>query len=533
MPALSETLAAATLLEHLQQAAERENAVLITGLFGALALLVILSAPRARPSILRPVGLALLSAGLVLLSVLLDWAGLASATNPFLWAGLMLGGIAFVNLLALAVFDTVLGHLHVHPPRIVRDLIVAGGYLAVGFHLLARAGVSLSGIVTTSAVLTAIIGFSMQDTLGNIFGGLVVQMDRSITVGDWIKVDQTTGRVSEIRWRHTAIETRNWETVILPNSVLMKSPVTVLGRRTGQPLQWRRWVYFSVDFRFAPGEVIAAVEKALQAEPIPGVAAEPPANCVCLDFKDSSALYGARYWLTDLAQDDPTDSLIRNRIHHALKRAGIPLSIPAASLFVTEENESRKELKRGHDLEQRLAALAGVELFHTLKDDERRLLAERMSRAPFAKGEAITRQGAEAHWLYILNRGSAEILVGIEGTPRRAVSRLHAGDFFGEMSLMTGAPRAATVIALEDSECYRIDKQAFQDIVHRRPELAEHISHVLARRETELVAAREGLDAEARASRARNNQPDLLRRIRTFFGLKVPQTQDGAGEGRP
>jgi small-conductance mechanosensitive channel/CRP-like cAMP-binding protein len=522
MPALPTTVAAVPLWEHLQQAAARENAILLAGLFGALALLVILSTPRARPHVLRSVGLALVSTGLVLLAVLLDWAGMASPTSPFLWAGLMLGGVAFVNLLALLVFDAALEQLRIQPPRIVRDLIVAACYLAVGFHLLARAGVSLSGIVTTSAVLTAIIGFSMQDTLGNIFGGLMVQMDRSIQVGDWIKVDQTTGRVSEIRWRHTAIETRNWETVIIPNSVLMKSPVVVLGRRAGQPVQWRRWVYFSVDFRFAPGEVVATVEKALQAEPIPGVAAEPPANCVCMDFKDSSTLYGARYWLTDLAADDPTDSLIRNRIHHALKRAGIPLSIPAASLFVTEETENRKELKHGHDLEQRLAALAGVELFHPLKEEERQLLAERMSRAPFARGEAMTRQGAEAHWLYILNRGSAEIQVGAEGTPRRAVARLRSGDFFGEMSLMTGAPRAATVIALEDSECYRLDKQAFQDIVHRRPELAEHISHVLARRETELVAAREGLDAEARALRARNNQPDLLRRIRSFFGLKTP-----------
>lgn len=519
MTPLLPALDAASLWEALRQSAERESVLPMAFTFAAVAVLLLLVVPRERARIRRVVWLYLASLALVFASVPVAWAELASETNPLYWAGLALGGVAMVNLLAVVMFDAILGRLGVHPPRIARDLIVALCYLGVGFSLLARAGVSLSGIVTTSAVLTAVIGFSMQDTLGNLFGGLVLQLDESISVGDWIKVDQNVGRVVEINWRHTAIETRNWETVIIPNSVLMKSQVVVYGRRTSQPVQWRRWIHFNVDFRYAPGDVINTVEDALRAEPMPNVAADPPPNCICFDFKESYALYAVRYWLTDLAVDDPTDSIVRARIFFALKRAGIPLSIPAASLFLTKETEERKDHKREADLERRLAALARVELFHPLNDQERRLLAERMRLAPFARGEVITRQGAEAHWLYILTRGSAEIDVSVEGAPRRTVATVKTGDFFGEMSLMTGARRSASVIALEDVECYRIDKEAFHDILHRRPEIAEQISHVLARRVTELAAAREGLDAEARASRMKHAQHDLLRRISEFFGL--------------
>src|SRR5262249_38071107 len=132
---------------------------------------------------------------------------------------------------------------------------------------------------------TAVIGLSFQDTLGNIVGGLAVQLDNTLRVGDWIKLGDTQGRVVEIRWRYTAIETRNWETAIIPNSQLVKGQVLVLGRRSGQPVQWRRWVYFEVDLSAAPTEVIAAIESALQGTPIDNVATEPRPQCVLVEFQ--------------------------------------------------------------------------------------------------------------------------------------------------------------------------------------------------------------------------------------------------------
>ncbi|HKP86608.1 MAG TPA: mechanosensitive ion channel family protein [Blastocatellia bacterium] len=431
---------------------------------------------------------------------------------------LFLESAAIINLAGVFVFGVVLRGLRVRPALIMRDLLVALAYIIVAITLLSRGGVDLAGVVATSAVITAVIGFSLQDTLGNIMGGMALQMERTITVGDWVRIDQQEGRVKEIRWRQTSIETRNWDTIVIPNSILMKGQVTLLGRREGAPRQHRQWVYFNVDFRYAPTEVIQLVETALRAEPIPNVASDPSPHCLVTDFKDSYATYAARYWLTELALTDPTDSLVRSRIYSALRRADIPLSIPAQSVFVTEEDDKRRERKRGEEIERRVGALSKIELFDKLTDEERYELARGLRAAPFVRGEAMTKQGAQAHWLYLIVEGEAEVDIAIDGKSEK-VATLRGGDYFGEMSLMTGEPRSATVIATTDVKCYRLDQQAFKDILRHRPELAEDISCTLARRRVELEAVREELNEEVIRSRMRYAQNEFLHRIREFFRL--------------
>jgi CRP-like cAMP-binding protein len=339
-------------------------------------------------------------------------------------------------------------------------------------------------------------------------------------VGDWIRVGDNEGRVITIRWRHTAIETRNWDTVLIPNSILTKATVTVLGRRAGQPLKHRQWVYFNVDFRHAPTTVVDAVESALRIETIPNVARDPEPNCVMMDFKESYGAYAVRYWLTDLAPNDLTNSYVRALIYAALKRAGISPSIPAQSLFVTEDDRNRRDRKEDEELNRRVEALRGLDLFAPLTDEERHQLAGRLRNAPFVRGETIMRQGATGDWLYVLVRGQADVRIASDdGQATRHVASLKPGEFFGEMGLMTGGERTASVIALTDVTCYRLDKHQFTDILTRRPEIADEMARVLAHRRTELEAVREGLNEDARRQRELNAQTDLLKRIRRFFSI--------------
>jgi CRP-like cAMP-binding protein len=137
----------------------------------------------------------------------------------------------------------------------------------------------------------------------------------------------------------------------------------------------------------------------------------------------------------------------------------------------------------------------------------------------------MTRQGAKAHWLYVITRGSGEVLITADAGLRKTVAQLKTGDFFGEMGMMTGSVRSATVLALEPTECYRLDKEAFQDILLARPEIAESISHVLARRSVELEAVRDNLDAEALARRLKPAQEDIFARMAHLFGLGTSQAK--------
>ena len=332
---------------------------LVLGFIVAAAVLFIL-APAERREIRAAVILFALSfAGLLAASAVVYFgSGMESFGFRFLrFVSLFIVSIATINLASVLIFSVIMPPLRLSLPRILRDLLVALCYIVAIITLLSHSGVDIAGVVATSAVITAVIGFSLQDTLGNVMGGLALQMERTIRVGDWVRIDQHEGRVQEIRWRQTSIETRNWDTVVIPNGALMKSQVIVLGRRAGQPRQHRQWVYFNVDYRYGPTQVIAAVEKALCAEPIDNVASVPLPHCLVIDFKDSYATYAARYWLTDMALTDPTDSIVRSRIYSALRRADIPLSIPAQSVFITKDNESRRKRKRQEQIDHRLKAM--------------------------------------------------------------------------------------------------------------------------------------------------------------------------------
>jgi len=499
--------------------AEADHTAFLLGGLVCVLLLARLLAP-AEKSLRR--GLALLFGihlGLVATAGLLRSLGSAAADDLQMLARVV-AGICAVKAAAVLLFGVLLPRLGMQTSRILQDVMIVGASVVAFFYVASRSGVNLSGLIATSAVLTGVIGFALHDTLGNVIGGLQIQIDKSIRIGDWIKVGDVSGRVVDTRWRFTAVETRNWETLIIPNSVLLGERVYVLGRRMGQPVQWRRWVYFNVDFRHAPSQIVRVVLDALIQVPIEEVAAEPEPQCVLMDLHESYARYAVRYWLTNLKLDDATDSIVRTRIYFALKRAGIPLSIPAHAVFLTEESSEREQKKQREEQGRRLKAIEKLEIFRPLPDDERAFLAESLRYAPFAAGEVLTRQGAEGHFLYLILGGEVSVRVTGEGALAREVARLQAGDFFGEMSLMTGELRSATVVATAGVECYRLDKSAFEEILRRRPEVAEPVAEILARRRMELTAVREGLDQEAQTRRLAAAKVDLLARIRDFFGLE-------------
>jgi small-conductance mechanosensitive channel/CRP-like cAMP-binding protein len=488
--------------------------------FAAAVLVIALFKRTERRHVLRATVLFGLSILVRLIAAALERAGMPDSASNVSLVSVLLQGIAFVMLAAVLLFGILLPAARLDMARLLRDLFVALGSLALFLYLLSVRHVDLMGLVATSAVLTAVIGFSLQDTLANVMGGVALQLDGSFRVGDWLRFGDTSGRLREINWRHTALETRNGDTLVVPNSLLMKTAVLMEGKRLDQPVQQRRWVTFSVDYRHAPTEVADTVLAALRREPIPNVSQSPLPDCVLMAFRDSWADYAVRYWLTDLFLNDPTDSVIRTRVFFALKRAGIPLSMPAQSIFLTEEDEQRRRHVSEREETARLKALQGVPLFAPLNDEERSRLAANLTFAPFAPAEAMIVQGKAVHHLYILTRGSAEVRISVEGAPARHVATLYAPDFFGEMGMLTGEPRRATVVALTDVECWRLTKERFQEILQARPALAKDISRILAERDVELAAIKENLSEEAKQQRLLHAHGSLLAKIQDFFGIE-------------
>ncbi len=432
--------------------------------------------------------------------------------------------LVIIDFVAILLFDLVLLALRIEVANIVHDLALGAAYILAFIGILHRSGVQLSGIIATSAVVTVVLGLSLQATLGNVLGGIALQLDDSIHIGDWVQLSSgQQGRISAIRWRHTVVETRNWDTILVPNSSLLGENITILGQRQDQPVQHRMWVYFNVDFRYSPEEVIHTVEDALQSTPIANVSASPPPNCICFDFArqgaDSFGYYAVRFWLTDLAADDPTSSAVRVRIYVALKRAGIPLAVPGQAIWVSMDDPQHRERKVQRELQHRMELLQQIEMFSVLSHDDRQRLAEGMQPAPFGRGEIITRQDSAAHWLYVLTKGECEVRVRGDGGAEKRVASLGAPNVFGEMGVITGERRTASVVATTEVECYRIDKDVFKSVLRTRPDMADVISQVMAKRRVELAAVREGLDAESRKRRVKEERTEILSSIQTFFGL--------------
>jgi CRP-like cAMP-binding protein len=158
-------------------------------------------------------------------------------------------------------------------------------------------------------------------------------------------------------------------------------------------------------------------------------------------------------------------------------------------------------------------------LFNTLHNDELADIAEQLVYTPFVQGDIMMRQGEIAHWLYIMISGTVDVFLELPDGGRRRIDTLHGGCFLGEMGLMTGDPRSATVIAQSEVLAYRLDKDSFQQVLAHRPELAVEISELLASRRFDIDNLRQQLDSESVAQLMAQQQSNFLAQIRSFFGL--------------
>ena len=428
-------------------------------------------------------------------------------------------GLIMIHLAGLFLFRLAFPLIRLRTPRIVEDLLIFVGYIAWVLVRLRLAGMDLASLVTTSALMTAVVAFSMQDTLGNTMGGLLLQLENSLKVGDWISIGSVSGRISEIRWRYTAVETRDGETVVFPNSVLMKNPFTVISSPTQKRPEWRRWLWFNVHCSVPPGRVVDLAVQAVTVADLPNVAREPEPGCVLMDFGPGYARYALRYWLLDAGPDSPTDSLVRMCLFAALQRAGIEFAIAEHAVHMDVDSEQRRARVQAREGQRRQAILRSAELFAGLGDDEISRMAAGLTYAPFASGDVILRQGVAGDSLYLVAEGEVDVWSEAPGELRRHLATLGPGEVFGEVGMMTGEPRRATLVARGYAQCYRLDKGVFEQVVHSRPEIAEDVARILATRERQLTRFHESPEMRTTTEISQRTQ-SILEKMRDFFGFR-------------
>jgi small-conductance mechanosensitive channel/CRP-like cAMP-binding protein len=431
---------------------------------------------------------------------------------------LMILAIGFVRILISFIFQTLLRKADV--PRILADVLFVLVLVVYALYRMHVSGVNLASIVASGTVLAGGIALSLRDTIGNLWGGIAVQLDNTCRIGDWVRIENVIGQIVDIRWRYLAVATNSGETVIVPNSNLVKNQVIVLARRGDQRISWRREIEFNVSYGVPPSRVIAAVEAALTRAEMPHVAMNPPLEITCKGFGDNAIHYGVLYWLTDLRYDLQTDSKVRVHVHAALTREKMEIPLPHRVLI--DGGSTAQEGATDKALAQRLATLGKLDVFAPMTEAEQRALATELADCMYVKNDVISRQGEVAEALYVLAAGKVGIYGGADpvgGHARPRLATLAAPEYFGEMGLLTGQARTATVIAESDVLCYRLDKPGFDAILRARPELVDGLSKVITKRQAENDATLQAADADARARMAMSRASELVRRIRKFFEI--------------
>jgi CRP-like cAMP-binding protein len=236
-------------------------------------------------------------------------------------------------------------------------------------------------------------------------------------------------------------------------------------------------------------------------------------------FGEYSVTYVVKFWTIDFAAHLDIEDEVRTKIWYRFKRTGIEIPFPIRTLYLHSITEETAERERQAEITSYTNILKGVEVFAPLSEEELADIAKRLSLRRFGRGEALVRQGEPGDSFYVIVAGEVSVTVQGPECNVAEVARLADGSFFGEMSLLTGAPRNATVRAETDTSVLRVSKAHFAAILERNPAIAEEFSRVLEERQRAtaelLLQAREVSQEEIEETRI-----STLKKIQRFFGLK-------------
>jgi small-conductance mechanosensitive channel len=394
-------------------------------------------------------------------------------------------------------------------PNITRDFILLICFAVLFFIVLrTRGDVNLAGLITTSAALTVVIGLAAQTTLGNFFSGLVLQMEHPFSIGDWITYGSHTGRVVGITWKSTRIITRENILIYLPNNELSNG-ILINYSKPDRRVICR--MNIGLEYGAPPNKIREVVLDVVKQHP--KVLSKPRPQVRLTSFDDFSINYEIRFWHKNYTNDPQLKADINNQLWYALRRQGINIPFPIrdvqhAHIERRQKLEDRKQLSM-----QIIALLENVPLLTPLSNEDLKKIADEATIQDYGIGETIVRQGEAGSSLYIILSGACDILLETDGRMTKNVASINKGDFFGEMSLLTGETRSATVKALENATVIRVDKTLFSEIIASNPNIPEQIGSIMAQRQQDLTAEANKIEGQS------TTQIKLIYKIKSFFGI--------------
>ena len=380
--------------------------------------------------------------------------------------------------------------------------------LALGVLFQVALSASLPALLATSAVITAVVGLALQETLGNLFSGVALALERTVQVGDMVRSGETIGLVEQLSWRSIKVRTMEGHTILIPNSVASRERFEVY-RRGGLPMARILRVGLEYDLPPAARPRRARSRRAGHARARSASASD--GRC-CTRFADFAVFYELRYWLEDYARYIEIDSEVRQRVWYALSRERIGFAYPV----IRQHQYAAGPLPRPDVSRAVVAAIEASPLFAPLSAEERARLAAGARLLSFGQKETVVREGEDGSSMFLIARGRVGVSAHGASSESQRVAVLDAGSGFGEISLLTGEPRLATIRTLEESLLVEIDKATLAPILEANPSLVDKLDDIVLERRRQTSGQLE----KVRGSGMGESPVSLRAKIARFFDLK-------------
>jgi small-conductance mechanosensitive channel len=414
--------------------------------------------------------------------------------------------ILSVKIISFLVFDLILGTIHnIRYSRLlkIKDVLIIILY-GIGILLFTKYYLNkdLTVFIASSAILSVVVGFALQDILGDLFSGIALNLEESLLIGDWIKTGNIEGKIEQFRWRSIKIRTTDNTLVVIPNRIASKQEVQRLGN-VAEPFALR--LRIGVSYKNTPDSVIAAILKVTNS--VPSVLKTPEPVVMVSEFGDFAISYELKFWMSDYSIKDPVKSEIRRKAWYAFNRNNIQIPFPIRDIYIKKEKEERPWA------ESIIAILRANELFDAISDEQLAKLAVDIEVKFYGDGETLIHEGEVGRYFFYIIDGEVEVL-----KDSKVLARLKTGNYIGEMALFTGEMTVADVRVSRESQILRISSEKFRETVKINEEMARKLSEVIARRRGELMEFAKK-EEHLRSTAVRQESETIFLRIKKYFSL--------------
>lgn len=424
-----------------------------------------------------------------------------------------------VEILLFFIFDYIAAKKEISAfPTIFRDIIKFVVYVTLIIFVLDSLEINITPFLTTAGLLTMVIGFALQDTLGNVFAGLAMQFSSPFKPGDIIDTGEVKGRVEKIDWRATYIITRKNDYVTVPHSVMAKLDIENHSQPTGIT---KSIIHIGANYESPPTKVIKVIKDTLnELDEIPK---DKESRVMVKSYDDFAVTYEIEFPLIikdDVGYFECIEGKVLERLWFRFKREDIKIPFPIRNVYL-HESPGEEDI-----LCPFISIFKKVDFLSELSDDKLKHLAKKCNIEYFIQGETVCKYGEEGESFYIIKSGEVDVYFKFEDN-ETIVKTLRENEFFGEMSLLTGEPRSATIKVSQNAEFIVLKKEHFVDLIKSEPEIAEIMSRVIAHRERDSERYKTGkmdspeteVKEEEKSLSYDNLKNQILTKIRKFFLL--------------